>query len=80
MKLTDEQKARMEPAIRRAYDYVAADACCRRVSQAVEVACDADRPVTLGKMSPEDYRALGEAYADEDTQAWLREVLRDFRE
>lgn len=78
MKLTDEQKKRMAPAIVRAWCAVADDAGRVNLSNAVEIACDAGRPVTYGKMTPEDDRALGEAYHDKDTKKWLRGVLRGY--
>lgn len=79
-KLTDEQKAKFAPMLKQTWQSIGFD--CEellpkrgRVGVIVELVCDADRPVTNGGMSKEDYKILSLAYGHRDTQKWLREIL-----
>lgn len=80
-KLTDEQKARFAPILKDVWQGIAPDCEAMlsegrgRVGEIIEITCDADRPVTNGGMTPEDYKALQEAYHHRDTKKWLRTVL-----
>lgn len=74
-RLTDEEKARWAPMLQATYEAIAADANCDGVDEIVEVTCDANHPEMYGGMTREEYNALGAAYYDPDTQAWLRKVL-----
>lgn len=82
MKLTNEQKSKLEPALHRTAQYIFQDSEVEemlpkrgRAAAIVELVIDADRPVTLGGMSKEDYKLLCEAYSSRDTEQWLRKVL-----
>lgn len=84
-KLTDEEKARMRPAIRQAWHAIAEEigdsdlprAGGRRVTAIVEIATDANRPLLLGGMSKTDDARLTECYHSPDTQRWLRAMFAD---
>lgn len=75
MKLTDEQKTRFAPMLRRTYEAIADDANCSDVDEIIEVICDANRPEMYGGMSRDEYKELCKAYRDDDTQRWLKKVL-----
>ena len=85
LKLTDIEKQRMRPAIRRAWHAIAEDigdadlprSGGRRVTAIVEIACDANRPMLLGGMSKADDARFSECYSMGDTQKWLRAMFRD---
>lgn len=79
-RLTQEQKARFAPMLRRTWAAIAPD--CEhlltkrgRVGEIVELVCDANMPEMHGGMTHEDYKILSDAYHYRDTQKWLREVL-----
>lgn len=80
-KLTNEQKERFAPLLHATWQGIAPDCEAMlskgrsRVGEIVEITCDADHPVTNGGMTPEDYKALLEAYRHRDTKKWLRQIL-----
>jgi len=75
MKLTEEEKRHFAPMLCRTYEAIASDANCSDVDEIIEITCDANRPETYGGMTREEYKVLCVAYADPDTQAWLRKIL-----
>lgn len=74
--LTEEDKARMAPILRRTWDAIAPDGeqFVDSIDGIVELTCDAGRPCEYG-MSGLDYQLLGQSYDQPDTQEWLRRVL-----
>jgi hypothetical protein len=61
--ITPEEKARWKSILQRTWDFIAYDAiqACggeAKRSDVVEFVCDADRPVTDGGMTKEEYRVL----------------------
>lgn len=83
MKLTEEQKQRFAPMLRRTWEAIAPDAEHLllgedkedRVLQIMELVCDANRPEAHGGMSRADYDTLCAVYPLNETQRWLRHVL-----
>jgi hypothetical protein len=70
-------ETRVKRAVRRTWDVIVADVDWApvRLSEAAELCLDADRCVTHGGLSPEDYEAVL-ALPSEVPDRWAREALR----
>jgi hypothetical protein len=74
--ITPEEKARWKPILQRTWNYIAYDAiqACggeAKRSDVIEFACDADRPVTDGGMTKEEYRVLSQWYDTRSFKDWI---------
>jgi len=83
--ITEEEKERWAPILRRTWDYIAADAIaasggkCSR-GEVVEIVCDASRPMQdHGRngevMTKEEYRVFGQWYGSHSFKKWMKEVF-----
>lgn len=80
-KLTDEQKQKFGSALARTYEVCAQDVSTiegwgSTIAEKIEIATDADRPVTFGYMTKEEYEVFCAAYSDPDTKKWLKKLFR----
>ena len=80
-KLTDEEKARFGPMLQQVWQQIAPDAIEAnggkdyKVSDIVEITCDAHRPMEFGGMTRAEYDRFSDCYHHRDTQRWLRKIL-----
>ena len=80
-RLTDEEKKLFEPMLHDTWNAIGSDAIDAmegkrlKVSDIVEITCDANRPMEYGGMTREQYKRLSDCYHHNDTQRWLRKIL-----
>lgn len=79
-------EARVKEAVRRVWAVISADAyemlrdmtTGEALEVAVELCLDADRPVTEGGLSKEDYTLICGGHHHDDAERWATEALRGY--